>query len=62
MNFKVGRKYSNRTIHKHCKNICTFGEFKGGEHTIESNSLKFVMLLENAWRGTNSFYYKCIKI
>lgn len=62
MIFKLNKEYSSKTIQKHCKDILTYGELRGGEHTIESNSLKFVMLLENAWRGTNSFYYKCVEV
>lgn len=62
MQFKLNREYSNKTIQKHCKNIVTSGQFIGGEHTIQSDNLKFVMLKDGAWRGTNSIYYKCVQL
>lgn len=62
MEFKTGKEYSSKTIEKHCNNIKTFGKLEGGEHTIESDSLKFVMLSEGAWRGGKSYYYKCVRI
>lgn len=61
MEFKLNKDYSNKTIQKHCKNIKTSGQFIGGEHTIESDNLKFVLLESGSWRGTNSFYYKLVK-
>lgn len=61
MEFKLGKQYASKTIQKHCKNIKLSGEMVGGEHTIESGSLKFVMLKEGAWRGRGSIYYKCVK-
>lgn len=61
MEFKLNKEYSSRTIQKHCKNIKTTGQFIGGEHTIESDGLKFVMLREGAWRGTNSIFYKLVE-
>ena len=61
MEFKLNKDYSSKTIQKNCKNIKTSGQFIGGEHTIESDNLKFVMLSEGAWRGGNSMYYKLVK-
>jgi hypothetical protein len=61
MIFKLNKDYSSKTIQKHCKDIKISGAVEGGKHTIESGTLKFVMLSEGAWRGTNSIYYKCVK-
>ena len=61
MEFKLNKNYSSKTIQKHCKNIKTSGQFIGGEHTIYSDNLKFVMINEGAWRGGNSMYYKLVK-
>jgi hypothetical protein len=58
MDFKVNKSYSNRTIAKHCKNLQSSGQLIGGEHTIENENYKFVMLLNGAWRGGKSIYYK----
>lgn len=62
MIFKLNKDYSSKTIQKHCKDIVIYGAVEGGKHTIESNDLKFVMLSVGAWRGSNSLYYKCVKI
>jgi hypothetical protein len=62
MIFKLNKDYSSKTIAKHCKDIKLYGAVEGGRHTIESGTLKFVMLTEGAWRGTKSIYYKCVKI
>lgn len=62
MNFKLNNTYSNTTIAKNCKNLQLSGQFIGGEHTIENENYKFVMLSEGAWQGTNSIYYKLTEI
>lgn len=62
MIFKLNKEYSSKTIQKHCKGISISGNIKGGEHTITTDTNVFVMSITNAWRGTNSFYYKCVKI
>lgn len=62
MQFKLNKEYSNKTIQKYCKNIVISGQFIGGEHTIQSDNLKFVMLKDSAWRGKNSIYYKCVQL
>lgn len=46
MNFKLNKDYSNATIAKHCKNLQLSGQFVGGEHTIENENYKFIMLSE----------------
>ena len=58
----LNKHYSNTAIAKHCKNLQVTGQFIGGEHTIENENYKFVMLSEGAWRGTNSIYYKLTEI
>ena len=60
MIFKINKEYSNKTISKHSKNISIEGQFEGGKHTIHTETNKFVMLSESAWRGKDSIYYKCV--
>ena len=60
MIFKINKEYSNKTIGKHSKNISIEGQFEGGKHTIHTETNKFIMLVEGAWRGANSIYYKCV--
>ena len=62
MEFTLNKDYSNATIAKHCKNLQLSGQFIGGEHTIENENYKFVMLSEGAWRGGKSIYYKLEQI
>lgn len=62
INFKLNKDYSNTTIAKHCKNLQTSGQFLGGEHIIENENYKFLMLSEGAWRGGKSIYYNLTEI
>lgn len=61
MTFEINKTYSNRKIFKHSKNVSYEGERSGGEHTIITETNKFIMLVVGAWRGTQCIYYRCVK-
>lgn len=61
MEFKIGKQYSNKSIEKNSKNISISGQLIGGEHRIETETNTFIMLVDGAWRGGNSIYYRCVK-
>lgn len=50
VNFKLDGVYSSKTITKNLDNFTTSGQVIGGEHTIENESYRFVMLSDGAWR------------
>ena len=61
MIFEINKSYSNKTIFKNSKNVSYEGECSGGEHTIITETNKFVMLVVGAWRGTQCLYYRCVE-
>ena len=62
INFKINHTYSDNTIFRNLENLHISGSVKGGEHTIENDKYKFVMLESGAWRGNNSYFYKLTEI
>ena len=48
INFKINHTYSDNTIFRNLENLHVSGSVKGGEHTIENDKYKFVMLESGA--------------
>jgi hypothetical protein len=62
---QIGKSYSSKSILNKLENIETSGRQIGCEHTINGlyngEQVIFIMLLNGAYRGGSSYYYKRIK-